>query len=131
MLSAWVSRDLNILPSFTHTFYTGYKLRESIWRALKTRGKAIRTALKKYNTIAQLMEPPAPILEWKQLMDYVFVSEFELLKHRHSHTNITREPWAEPGNREMTTKFYKLRGARVEIVCCKVEARRLATSIHD
>lgn len=111
--------------------YTGYKLRESIWRALKARGKAIRTALKKYNAVAQLMEPPAPILEWKQLMDYAFVSEFELLKHRHSHANISREPWAEPGNREMTTKYFKLRGARVEIVRCKVEARRLATSIRD
>lgn len=64
-------------------------------------------------------------------MDYAFVSEFELLKHRHSHVNIIHEPWAEPGNREMTTKFYKLRGARVEIIRCNVEARRLATSIRD
>ncbi|KAF7984930.1 hypothetical protein HWV62_9841 [Athelia sp. TMB] len=77
------------------------------------------------------MEPAAPLLEWKQLMDYAFVSEFELLKHRHSHINIIREPWAEPGNREMTTKYYKLRGARVEIIRCNIEARRLATSIRD
>lgn len=115
----------------TYIHHTGYKLRDSIWRALKARGKAIRTALKKYNAVAPLMEPPAPILEWKQVMDYAFVSEFELLKHHHSHSNITREPWAEPGNREMTTKYYKLKGVRVEIVRCNIEARRLQTSIHD
>lgn len=77
------------------------------------------------------MEPAAPQLEWKQLMDYAFVSEFELLKHRHSHSNIIREPWAEPGNREITTKFFKLRGAREEIARCNYEARRLETSVHD
>lgn len=64
-------------------------------------------------------------------MNYAFISEFELLKHRHSHSNITREPWAEPGNRETATKYYKLKGARVEILRCNIEARRLVTSIRD
>jgi hypothetical protein len=109
----------------------GYKLRETIWRALKTRGKAIRSALDRYNHIAPSMNPPAPLLEWKQLMDYTFVSEFELLKHSHSHQDITREPWAIPSNREMTTKYFKIVRAREEIVRVNIEVRRLHTSIRD
>lgn len=109
----------------------GYKLRESVWRALKTRGKAIRTALDKYNKIAPKMDPPAPILQWKQLMEYSFISEFELLKHAHSHRNISTEPWALPLNREMALKYHKIKRAYEEIIRVNIEAPRLRTSIRD
>lgn len=109
----------------------GYKLRETVWRALKTRGKAIRAALSKYNSIAPLMTPPAPTLEWKQLMDYAFVSEFELLKYSCSYKNIITEPWATPLNREITTKYFKILRAREEIIRVNIELRRLRTSICD
>ncbi|KAF7964652.1 hypothetical protein HWV62_4415, partial [Athelia sp. TMB] len=56
----------------------GYKLRESIWRALKVRSKAIQSTLDRYNAVAPLMRPPAPTLEWKQIMDYVFVLRVHL-----------------------------------------------------
>ena len=109
----------------------GYKLRESIWKGLKAQGKAISTVLDNYNAIASLMDPPAPLLEWKQLVDYTFVSEFELLKYSLSYKDITAEPWAVPGNRKMTTKHFKVIGARAEIHRCNYEAQRLRTSIRD
>ena len=109
----------------------GYKLRELIWKGLKARGKAISTALDNYNAIASFMDHPAPLLEWKQLINYTFVSKFELLKYSSSYKDITAEPWAVPGNCEMTTKHFKVIGARAEIHRCKYEARRLCTSIRD
>jgi len=72
--------------SFLNLFYmfvlyprAGYKMRTSIWKALKRRGKAIRTALDKYNKLAMQMNPPAPILDWKNIVNYTFVSEFKIL----------------------------------------------------
>lgn len=123
----------NTSHAHNSTYYIsiGYKLRESVWRALKTRGKAIRVALNKYNKIAPKMVPPAPILLWKQLMEYSFISEFELLKHAHSHRNITTEPWAAPLNREMALKHHKIKRAHEEIHRTHHEAPRLRTSIYD
>lgn len=77
------------------------------------------------------MDPPAPRLEWKQLMEYTFISEFELLKHAGSHRDITTEPWASPINREMTTKHFKIIRAHEEVTRLNIEAHRLRTSIRD
>lgn len=77
------------------------------------------------------MVPPAPMLEWKELMEFAFISEFELLKHSRSHQDITTELWASPLNREMTTKYYKILRAREELNRVNIEASRLRTSIRD
>lgn len=110
---------------------SGYKLRTSIWKVLKSRSKAVNSALIKYNKLAALMSPPAPLLEWKQLMEYSFVSEFELLCNSRSHRNITDQPWTIPAHREMTTKYFKILRAREEIKRVNIEMRRLWTSIRD
>lgn len=77
------------------------------------------------------MNPPAPQLQWKQLMEYTFISEFELLKHAHSHQNISVEPWAIPLNREMAIKHHKIKRAYEEIDRINHEAPRLRASIHN
>ena len=130
MSSAWVSYSIFQLWISTN-FMLGYRLRESIWKGLKVQGKAISTTLDNYNAIASLMDPPSTLLEWKQLADYTFVSEFELLKYSSSYKDITAEPWAVPGNRKMTTKHFKVIRARAEIHRCNYEAWRLHTSIQD
>lgn len=106
-------------------------MRTHIWKALRARSKAIQNALQKYNTLAKEMSPPAPTLEWKTIVDYGFVAEFDLLKHQHSHFNIATVLWALPANREVANKFHKIRRAREEIVRLNVEIRRLRTSIDD
>ncbi|KAI0771436.1 hypothetical protein BC629DRAFT_1531885 [Irpex lacteus] len=108
-----------------------YKLRTSIGKALKTRSKAIRNALKKYNALAPQMDPPAPVLRWKDIMNYAFVSEFDLLHHTYSHKDISQLPWAVQVNREVAAKYYKIKAARDEIIRLNVECRRLQTHIRD
>ncbi|KAI0083017.1 hypothetical protein BDY19DRAFT_981236 [Irpex rosettiformis] len=108
-----------------------YKLRTSIGKAMKTRSKAIHTALKKYNALAPQMDPPAPILQWKDVMNYAFVSEFDLLHHVYSHKDISQLPWAVQANREIAAKYYKIRCAHDEIVRLNIECRRLQTHIRD
>jgi hypothetical protein len=87
--------------------------------------------MEKYNTLALHMVPPAPILHWKQIVDYGFLSEFELLKHPYSHQDISEEPWAIPANREIAVKYFKIIGARTEIKRLNLEVRRLRTSVLD
>ncbi|KZT26423.1 hypothetical protein NEOLEDRAFT_1198259 [Neolentinus lepideus HHB14362 ss-1] len=94
----------------------GYKMRMSIGKALKARGKAIWTALKKYNTLASSMNPPAPILQWKDLVSYSFVAEFDLLKHSYSMRDVTSSPWTVPANREVMSKYFKILRAKEEVL---------------
>jgi hypothetical protein len=72
------------LLHFLHDTLTGYKMRKSIWKALKQRGKAIRTAIDKYNKLVSQMKPPAPTLDWKNVVNYTFISKFEILQHSYA-----------------------------------------------
>ncbi|KAL0948667.1 hypothetical protein HGRIS_010470 [Hohenbuehelia grisea] len=62
---------------------TGYKLRKHISKALQTRSKAIRTALDKFNKAAAQLKPPRPALKWEEVVEYAFLSEFNLLRDPH------------------------------------------------
>ncbi|KAG1870301.1 hypothetical protein F4604DRAFT_1881242 [Suillus subluteus] len=111
---------------------TGYKLRMHIGKAIKTRSKAIQSALAEYNELALSMQPPAPHLKWNDIVNYGFISEFELLKLAYSqHPEILSKPWTVPGNREVATKFFKILRAQEEIVRLNVEVCRLRTAISD
>jgi hypothetical protein len=68
-------------PKFTfHPSLTGYKLREKIGKALKTRSEAIRTALQQYNVAAAKLTPPRPQLSWASVLKSVTVADFDLLR---------------------------------------------------
>ena len=73
-------------------------MRMSIWKALKWRGAAICTAIDKYNKLATQMRPPALTLDWKNIVNYTFISEFEILRHTYSHADIASCPWIAPAN---------------------------------
>ncbi|KAH9849711.1 hypothetical protein C2E23DRAFT_736739 [Lenzites betulinus] len=109
---------------------TSYKARTAIWKALKTRGKAIRTALKKYNALALQMSPRAPSLQWKDVVTYTFVGEFDLLRNAYSRRDILTALWTTPRNREIAVKYFKTVRAREELKRADVELRRLETSIE-
>ena len=81
----------------------GYKLRRQIGKALQRRSEAIRKALDRYNTQAARLDPPRPALSWKEIIDYTFIGEFDLL--RHSRDDIRSTPWTQPARREATLKF--------------------------
>jgi len=65
---------------------------------LKWRGTAIRTAIDKYNKLATQMRPPAQTLDWKNIVNYTFVSEFDILQHTYSGADIASRPWIAPAN---------------------------------
>ncbi|KAI0323448.1 hypothetical protein GY45DRAFT_1349791 [Cubamyces sp. BRFM 1775] len=109
---------------------TGYKMRTSIWKGLKARAKAIRAALKRYNKLASEMQPPAPALYWKDVVNYTFISEFDLLRSAYTHRDVMSSPWTIPRNREVAAKYFKLLAAKDELPRLNREVRRLHTSLE-
>ncbi|KZV93713.1 hypothetical protein EXIGLDRAFT_673831 [Exidia glandulosa HHB12029] len=116
--------------SKTHALGTGYKMREAISKNIKSRSKAIANAVKKYNTAAAAVVPPAPSVDFSKLMEWTELQEFDLL--RMSRRGDVRErEWAKPANRELAQKYYKVKRAQEEIQRCEIELHRLVTAIHD
>ncbi|KIK35769.1 hypothetical protein CY34DRAFT_26541 [Suillus luteus UH-Slu-Lm8-n1] len=92
---------------------TGYKLRQQISKVLQRRSEAIRNAINRYNTQATSLIPPRPKIVWKDIADYTFLGEFDLL--RDSRADIQDKDWARPAHREATTKYFKLCRAPFEM----------------
>jgi hypothetical protein len=76
-----------------------------------------------------MLNPPRPKLSWKDIAEYSFLGEFDLL--RHSSTDVRELDWTKPAYREATTKYFKLLRAKEEVSRLNVEIRRLRTFIHD
>ncbi|KAJ7767067.1 hypothetical protein B0H14DRAFT_3509890 [Mycena olivaceomarginata] len=81
-----------------HMSGTGYKMRKHIAKALQARSRAIKTAIEQYNAAAAALEIPREPLSWEEVVDYTFLSDFDLL--RTSHRDILTEGWAQPAGRE-------------------------------
>jgi hypothetical protein len=109
--------------------FVGYKLRRQIGKALQRRSAAIRTAITRYNMHAQALNPPRPKISWKDITDYSFLREFDLLQY--SREDVRLNDWTKPAYCEATTKIFKLQRAREEILRLNVEIRQLYTAIHD
>lgn len=108
---------------------SGYKLRKHIGKALQVRSAAIRTALDRYNTAARALHPPRASLSWEEVVEYAFLSDFDLL--RDARQDISQRPWATPTGRLTMDTYFKTRRAREEIQRLDIEIRRLATYLHD
>ncbi|KAJ7926303.1 hypothetical protein B0H13DRAFT_2229407 [Mycena leptocephala] len=108
---------------------TGYKLRKHIAKALQACSQAIQTALKSYNIAATAMVPPGRKLAWSEVVEYVFLSDFDLL--RHPERGIEVQPWADPAARLLMDNYFKIERAREEIKRCDIEIRCLVTHIRD
>ncbi|KAG2037923.1 hypothetical protein BDR03DRAFT_933774 [Suillus americanus] len=85
---------------------TGYKLRQQITKALQCCSDAIQNAINRYNTQAAALVPPRPKLAWKDIVEYSFLGEFDLLY----------ADWTAPAH---------------QIQCLDIEIRRLRMAIHD
>jgi hypothetical protein len=108
---------------------TGYKLRKHIAKALQSRSQAIRTALDSYNTAAHALTPPRQQLEWKQVIEYAFLADFDLL--RDARQDISHRPWATPAGRLAMDLSYKISRAQEEVDRLDTEVRRVATYLRD
>lgn len=107
----------------------GYKLRRHIGNSLKARSKAVRTALEKYNAAAAALVPPRPELTWDSVVEYAFLSDFDLLAD--TREDVRQRTWAKPASRKIMDQYFKMQRAREEIQRLNVEIRRFATYIRD
>ena len=107
----------------------GYKLRMQISKALNARSQSIQRAIEKYNDAAQAFTPPRPVLEWKQVVEYAFLADFDLL--RDTNRAILEKPWSRPTARNAMNTYFKICRAREEIIRLNVETRRLLTFMED
>ncbi|KAF8129932.1 hypothetical protein EV363DRAFT_1168096 [Boletus edulis] len=109
---------------------TGYKMRKHISKALTRRSATIRTALDHYNKLAPRQKPPRPKLEYSEVIGYSVLGDFFLLKA--SRADVLTKPWAQPANREMAMKYFKVLRSKEEITRLNVEVQRLAAWVdHD
>ncbi|KAJ6535833.1 hypothetical protein DFH09DRAFT_1043118 [Mycena vulgaris] len=108
---------------------TGYKLRKHIAKALQTRSKTIRAALQRYNEAAMSFSPPRHQLTWQEVIDFTFLSDFDIL--RDPERNAAIRPWATPGARELMDTYFKIKCVREEIKRLNIEIHRFVTYIMD
>jgi hypothetical protein len=110
-------------------YLVAYKLRTQIAKALKTRSSAIRTALDTYNRLAKTLNPPRPSLDFKEVLDYSSLAEFDLL--RDTRGTVQTRIWAQPAYRVAMGLHFKRKCAHGEIKRLNVEITRLRTFIRD
>ncbi|KAF8209243.1 hypothetical protein K438DRAFT_1502295, partial [Mycena galopus ATCC 62051] len=106
-----------------------YKLRNHIAKALKARSKVIRNALNRYNTAAEALDPPGHLLTWAEVVDYTFLSDFNILQNPDTTSSI--HAWATPAACQLLDSYYKLERAREEIQSLNIEIRRFVTHMKD
>ncbi|KAJ6569171.1 hypothetical protein B0H19DRAFT_1209333 [Mycena capillaripes] len=112
-----------------HMAGTGYALRQHIAKALQARSKAIKAAIIRYNEAAEEMDPPMPMLDWEEVVEFAFLADFDLL--REARQDIRQEPWASPAGRAAMDQHFKLLCADEEIARLNIEIRRLVTYMVD
>lgn len=96
---------------------------------MKTRSHAIRQAVLRYNDAAKKLTPPRESLQWDKVVEYAFLSEFDILAD--TREDVRKHPWAQPAARALTDQFYKLERAKEEILRLDTEIPRLITFMQD
>jgi hypothetical protein len=81
-------------------------MRKYISKAITRCSAAIRTALDKCNILAPLQDPPRPVLDYSEVVGFISLGEFSLLKYSRHH--ILTKPWSVSANHEMAAKYFKL-----------------------
>jgi hypothetical protein len=104
-------------------------MRTHIAKALQTRCKAIRNAVKVYNAAAAQLDPPRPSISWEQVSHINFLEEFNLLHN--TRQDIRDKRWSQPAIRELMKTFQRVKRAREEIERCNIAIRRLYTTTLD
>ncbi|KAI6020774.1 hypothetical protein PISMIDRAFT_53038, partial [Pisolithus microcarpus 441] len=108
----------------------GYKLHKHIAKALKACSAVIHTALNHFNTATHICSPPCPQLTFKEVVEYTFLADFDLL-HNATCEDISQHPWASPAVRAAMDQYFKVCHAEEEIKCLNVEIHHIITYLHD
>ena len=108
---------------------SAYHMRTHIAKALQSRCKAIRNAVKTYNAAAAQLNPPRPSISWEAVSHINFLEEFRLLHN--TCQDIREKPWSQPAVQELMKLSQRVKRAHEEIERCHVAVHRLYTAIHD
>lgn len=100
-------------------------MRKHIAQALRTRSKTIQKAIESYNAAASAMSPPRQTISWEQVVDYSYLSEFDIL--RDTREDVRERKWATQKNRLLMQEFFKLIRAENELPRLHIEIQRLIT----
>lgn len=111
------------------TLHAGYKLRKHIAKALQARSRAVKTALGEYNIAAGSLTVPRPSMTWEQVVEYTFLSDFDLL--REGREDIREEAWAKPASRIAMDQYFKFLRSQEEIHRLNIEIPRFLTYMSD
>jgi hypothetical protein len=122
-------RHDNIQFADSNYLNEGYKMREKISKALKTRAEAIRCALDEYNHYAEQLNPPRPPMSWTKLLEAVSLAELDILCD--SRQDIRDLKWAQPAHCEAMNLYFGIKGAKEEPRRLNAEIRRLLTFMID
>lgn len=72
-----------------------------------------------------MMSPPRATVNWDEVVNYSFLSEFDIL--RDTREDVRNKVWATPGNRVLLNQFFKIVRAGDELHRLHQEIRRLFT----
>ncbi|KAF8207400.1 hypothetical protein K438DRAFT_1904642 [Mycena galopus ATCC 62051] len=85
--------------------------------------------LTKVNQSGLALDPPGRLLTWAEVIDYTFLSEFDILRNPDTTSSI--HAWATPAARQLLDSYYTLKRAREEIQRLNIEIRRFVTHMKD
>ncbi|KAJ7433562.1 hypothetical protein FB451DRAFT_1345086 [Mycena latifolia] len=97
--------------------------------ALQAHSHAIKTAIDKYNAAAAALDVPHEALSWEEVVDYTFLSDFDLLHL--ARTDILSKGWAQPAGREAMDQYFKQLRTDEEIKRLNIEIPCLITYMRD
>ena len=100
-----------------------------IAKALQSCCKAIRNAVKMYNTAAMQLDPPCPPISWESISHINFLEEFTLLYD--TCQDIHEKQWSQPAVQELMKLSQQVKRAKEEIQWCHISIHCLYTAIHD
>ncbi|KAJ7787476.1 hypothetical protein B0H14DRAFT_2267245, partial [Mycena olivaceomarginata] len=108
---------------------TGYKMRKHIAKALQARSKAVKNMIEHYNDAAAALNPLMPRLSWEQVVEYVFLVDFDIL--RDTRSEVQSKLWMRPAYWLAMDHYFNILRAHEEIKRLNVEIRRVVTWIRD
>ncbi|KAL0058015.1 hypothetical protein AAF712_015322 [Marasmius tenuissimus] len=112
-----------------HMAGTGYKMRQHLGKALKTRSAAIKTAVQKVNQAGARLTPLREPLDYDTIIDKTYLANLDFL--RETRNDVREKIWAKPHVCELTASYFKLWKSHVELDHLHVEIKRLVTYMKE
>lgn len=117
------------MSALSDQYKIGYKQREKICDALRTRANAIHTALNEYNAAAAAIIPQGRHIDFMDALELADNRGFEVLNL--SGSDLNSKPWMSGPRRQAGTLRCRVQRAKEEIHRLNIEIPRLITFMLD